>query len=292
VAAPALAERADATAGQTARVDAHRWIDSFPSGLAVQARLLRALLDAVEADPRWEGLELSCSLPAGRADADSDLDVGLWHAEGDRPDDAEIETMLRGLGEVVEVNAQLWEGVPRWWVQYADGGQIDLVVLAPADRPGLAPGAVALLDRRGRFAMAFVPSVLRAAPEQPRQWLLDGWEALANVAKYLRRDSLLEAVEQLHRARQRVFQLWATGEDVDYPVFGLTSLLDAEQASLPPGIEATYPTVDPTSATAAAATLAGVLSQAGWHADPFLDTPLASYVTTRLRSAAGGHGLS
>lgn len=275
----------------TAQMDAYRWIDALPPELAVQARLLRALIAAVEADPRWEALELGCSLAAGRADADSDLDVGLWHVDGARPGDAEVEAMVRGLGDVVEVSAQPWDGVPRWWGQYADGGQLDLVVLAAADRTGRAPGAVVLLDRSGRLADEFTPTVLSARPGEPRQWLLDGWEALAHAAKYLRRGSLLEAVEQLHRARQRIFQLWAAGEGVDYPVFGLTSLLDAEAATLPPGIESTYPVIAPASVAVTADTLARALSAAGHHVDPALDTPLADYVTAKLaRAAAVVHG--
>ena len=80
----------------------------------------------------------------------------------------------------------------------------------------------------------------RAGPDDPRNWLFDGWEALGNVAKYLRRGSVLEALEQVHRARERVFQLWAAGLGVPYPSFGLTSLLDEPSPSLPPGIEDTY----------------------------------------------------
>lgn len=81
---------------QTVDVEAHRWIEDLPPVLAVQARLLRALLGAVEADVRWDALEPGCSLAAGRADAYSDLDVGLWHAGDARPSDEEVETMLRG----------------------------------------------------------------------------------------------------------------------------------------------------------------------------------------------------
>jgi hypothetical protein len=97
-------------------------------------------------------------------------------------------------------------------------GQVDLVVLPAHDRPERAPGAVALLDRSGRLAGEFVPTALRPGPDEPRQWLLDGWEALSNVAKYLRRGSLLEAVDQLRHGRQRVLQLWAAGQGVDYPL--------------------------------------------------------------------------
>jgi hypothetical protein len=266
-------------------MDVDHWIDSLPSALAVQARLLHVLVAAARADSRWEALELGCSLASGRADAESDLDVGLWHG-GARPDDAEIEAMVRGLGEVVEVSAQPWGGVPRWWVQYVDGAQLDLVVASAAERPGRAPGAVVLLDRSGRFAGEFVPAVLHARSGEPRQWLLDGWEALSNVGKYLRRGSLLEAVDQLHRARQRVFQLWAAGERVDYPGFGLTSLLDAESATLPPEVNRTYPAIGPASVAAAACALARLLRIAGRHADPALDTPLSDYVTAKLAAAS------
>ena len=200
--------------------------------------------------------------------------------------------MVRNLGEVVALSAQPWEGMPRWWVQYSDGAQLDLVV-APADeRPGRAPGAVVLLDRSGgRFATEFVPKVLHAAPHEPEQWLLDGWEALSNVAKYLRRGSTLEAIEQIHRARQRVFQLWSVGEHVDYPRFGLTSLLDATSATLPPNVESTYCLVGQESATAAACALARLLRIAGRHANPALDTPLSEYVIAEL-TAQAVHGAS
>jgi hypothetical protein len=68
----------------------------------------------------------------------------------------------------------------RWWVQYADGGQINLVVLPAANRPGRAPHSVALLDRHGRLAQTFTPHSWTAAPDEPRRWLLDGWEALTD----------------------------------------------------------------------------------------------------------------
>lgn len=271
-------------------VDGYRWIDQLSAELAVQAGLLRRLVTAVEADARWEALDLGCSVAAGRADPDSDLDVALWHAPGAAPDGDVVDSLVRDLGPVVEVSAQPWDGVPRWWVQYADGGQVDLVVLDGAERSGRAPGSVSLVDRSGRGATEFTPTSLRATAEQARAWLLDGWEALSNVAKYLRRGSLLEATDQLHRARQRLFQLWAVGEGVDYPVFGLTSLLDADGGDhLPPGIEATYPSIDTMSVRRAAQALARSLPAAGRHTNPGLDTPLADFVTAKLGGAGDRH---
>jgi hypothetical protein len=108
------------------------WIAGLGPDLAVQARLLDGLLTAVEADPRWEWLELGCSVANGRGDELSDLDLGLGYLDEAALDG--VAGMLRGLGPVVDLSAHPYDGVPRWWVQYADGGQIDLVALA-AERP-------------------------------------------------------------------------------------------------------------------------------------------------------------
>jgi hypothetical protein len=265
--------------------DGRAWIEGLGPELAVQARLLRGLLAAAEADERWAWLELGCSVAAGRGDAWSDLDVALGYVGDDPPPVDEVSAMLRGLGDVIDLSAGPWDGASRWWVQYKDGGQIDLVMLPAAGRPGRAPGSVVLLDRAARLRETFTPRVWRAQPDEPRQWLMDGWEALGNVAKYVHRDSLLEAIEQVHRARGRVLQLWAAGEDVEYPSFGLASLLDAPDAGLPEGIEATYPVADRESVLEVALALAAMLHLAGEHAEPGTDTPLRGYVTALLRDA-------
>jgi hypothetical protein len=258
------------------------WIQDLPPELAVQKRLLTGLLDAIESVGEWEWLEVGCSVAEGRADALSDLDLALGYQGDDQPAVEAVTTLLRSLGDVVDVAEQPWENYHRWWVQYADGGQIDLVVL-PADvRPGRPPGSVPLVDRKGRLRKTFTPSIWSTDQEQPRRWLLDGWEALANTNKYLRRDSLLEANEQLARARQRIFQLWAVGEGVKYPVFGLTSLLDVAEAKLPPSIEATYPTLGQEQVHAAALSAATLLHAAGQHAEPGLDSPLREWVVAQL----------
>ena len=191
---------------------ARQWIRGLGPELLVQALLVEALLTAVEVDARWDWLELGCSVAEGRGDALSDLDVGLGYVGEQPPPVEEVSDMLRRLGEVIDLSASLWNGVPRWWIQYADGGQIDLVVLPASSRTGRAPGSVALLDRTGRLSDTFTPQISRASPEDLHGWLLDGWEALSNVAKYLQRGSILEAIEQIHRARTAVFRLWTAGE--------------------------------------------------------------------------------
>jgi hypothetical protein len=266
--------------------DARGWIAGLGPGLAVQARLLDGLLTAVEADPRWEWLELGCSVAAGRGDELSDLDLGAGYTdEAALPG---VDAMLRGLGPVVDLSAAPYDGVPRWWVQYADGGQIDLVAMPAARRPGLAPDGVALLDRTGRLAVGFTPSVWRAGPDDPRHWVMDGWEALSNVVKYVRRGSLLEAVDQVHRVRERIFQLWAAGSGVPYPAFGLTSLLDEPVPDLPPGIASCYAVPERESVVAAARAAAQLLGVAGERAQSGLDTPLREFVGERLANVDRG----
>lgn len=269
---------------------AEQWIDELAPRLAGQAALLRRLLSSVEPDDRWSWLELSCSVADGRGDELSDLDLGLGYAGREAPTAEDVTALLAGLGDVVDIAAQPWEGAHRYWVQYRDGGQIDLVVVPAEFRDGRAPRSVALLDRAGHLERTFVPRQLRARPAEPREWLLDGWEALSNIAKYLRRNSVLEAVEQLHRARTRVFQLWAAGEQVDYPVFGLTSLLDDSQARIPSDIEATYPRAGSADVLAATLRVAELLSRAGRHARAGLDTPLREFVTDQLLGLVGSLG--
>jgi len=264
--------------------DARQWIGALGGRLKVQAGLLQSLLDAAEADDQWEWLELSCSVANGRGDELSDLDVGLGHRGDVPPPTEEVTRMVRDFGDVVEVSVQPWDRFTRWWVQYANGGQLDLVVMPAANRPGRAPNSVALLDRSGVLVETFTPKAWAALPEEPRYWLLDGWEALSNVAKYVRRGAVFEGIEQLHRARTAAFQLWAVGEHVAYPSFGLTSLLDDQHARLPEGIEATYPVAQQPQLLDAALATATILRHAGHHAQPELDTPLADYVITRLRA--------
>lgn len=260
---------------------ARQWIRALDPDLAVQARLLERLLEAVEPDARWEWLELGCSVAEGRGDALSDLDLALGYAD-EAPPAHEVTAMLRALSPVIDIADSPWDEVHRWWAQYADGGQIDLIAMPAGARPGRAPGSVALLDRNGRLAETFTPRSWRAGPDEPRQWLVDGWEALANTAKYAQRHSLLEGCEQVARARQRICQLWAVGEGVPYPSFGLTSLLDAAEPNLPPDIESTYPTPTREGVTDAALAAARLLHLAGQHAQQDLDSPLRQYVTERL----------
>lgn len=237
--------------------DLGAWLDGL--ALPAHAALLRELTDRVSADARFVWLELGCSLPAGRGDTWSDLDLGLGvrgDVEAARP---AVAALLADLGPTLVLHAHDWGGVPRWWVVYRSGLQVDLVALAADGRPGRAPDSVALVDRDGRLAHEFRPSISEAAPGDVEGWALDGWEALANVAKYLARGSVHEALDQLHRARTALLRTQAAAEGVRYPAFGLTSLLDDDRAALPAGLDATYAIADATSVRAAASACADLL---------------------------------
>ncbi len=260
--------------------DPRAWIAALPAALARQAALLAALLDRLGPDPRWDWLELGCSVPAGRGDELSDLDVGLGYA-GDPPADDEVTGLLYALAPVVDHQLQDWAGNRRWWVYYRDGAQLDLLVVpAQFRRNGRARGSVALLDRSGRLASEVAPRSLRATPAEPREWLLEGWESLSNLVKYVHRGSLLEALDQLHRGRACAYRLFAHAAGVDCPGYGLTSLLDDPRAPLPEGVHGTYAPVDRAAILVAASRLAELLAATGRRAG--VSSPLGPVIAARL----------
>ena len=89
------------------------------------------------------------------------------------------------------------------------------------------------------------------------------------------------AREQVHRARTVVFRLWAAGEGVPHPVFGLTSLLDHASAKLPDGIDATYATTEPAAVLVAAQVTLKLLKTAAHHVDPERNSPLQEFAARR-----------
>jgi hypothetical protein len=125
----------------------------------------------------------------------------------------------------------------RFFAQYRDRTQVDLTV-------GFAlvvnlPRVVVLYDPEGAVHIAG-DEVLEAKPDEVRVWACQGWEALANIGKYVRRSSYWEAVDQLHEARANLFRLWALAERVPQARYGVTALVDAG-AGMPPAIEKSIP---------------------------------------------------
>lgn len=256
--------------------------------------VIDALRREVEASDVWRWLELSCSLAAGRGDALSDIDVGIGH---DVPVD---EVRSRGLAltaalgvplDVLAHREDAWPpGILRFAVEYATGVQLDLVVMPADQRPGLPEGSIALIDKDGRLSESWVPPVTSVNDEQAREWVMLGWWALSNTAKYVQRGSLFEAVESLREARTQALRLFAAGRGVPYPSFGLTTLLDFEPFEVPTRFENTYslPT-DPAGVIAAAWAIADLLGSAASAAGEILgkdlSTPWRAVAESRLQVA-------
>lgn len=256
------------------------WLDSLPPAVASQRDLLRRLLAAVEADPRFLWLQLSCSLAEGRGDTLSDLDLGLgvveehWESINiDLP--ALLESLAPPVGALYHRLPQMGDQPHlRAFIQYSNGVQIDLVAV-PARLPrGRKPGDIMLYDPDGLLAQTWDQSVLQATPETVYEWTFLGWVALADLAKYVQRGSAWEALERLHEARTQVWRLWAVATSLRYPGFGLTEVLDHPEVSIPPGIEATTASADLPAILQAALACADLLRETSRDAARETDAPL------------------
>jgi hypothetical protein len=115
-------------------------------------------------------------------------------------------------------------------------------VLLPAEwRDGVPDRTCVVVDKDGRLGTPWTPPSRRPPDEAMlREWMFLGWWALSASAKYLSRQSLVEAVEALGEARKHALQLYAVSRSVPYPGFGLVSLLDFPPFELPPSLVDTY----------------------------------------------------
>ncbi len=246
----------------TARDDA--WLDNL--GLPGHAEILRRFLDEVERQPVFRFVELSCSVARGAGDELSDLDLGLGIADEQWPAALSIvPALLRRLGETVDLLEHVlaeWGDIPhrRFFVQYRDRVQVDLVAFPASRRSGMPPGSVALYDPDGRLMATMVSKLERATPEEVHEWVFLAWVALADLDKYVRRESPWEALERLHKARTYVWQLWAIAIEAPYPSFGLTSVLDQPASAGPPGLAETVATLESDDIRRAGLALADLLS--------------------------------
>jgi hypothetical protein len=270
------------------------WLEALRGRLPGHASLIDALLAICQNDERIRVLELQCSLARGAGDELSDLDLGMavrydaWErVAGELPD------QLRRLAPTVDLLEHTiaeWGARPhrRLFVQYADGRQIDLVVQPASAVSGRVPDAVVLHDPDRRLADERIMPAATASATDVHAWELLGWESLANLAKYLERGSAWEALARLDQARDLALRLWAAAEGVSYPLFGLTSLLDADRPTLPDGLEATAARADLDELAVAARACAELLRLAGARARRRVgiaaaESPMAAWVSERLR---------
>lgn len=277
-------------------MDASDWIARLPEDLARQRVMLDALLQEIRRDPRWRWLELGCSIARGTGDALSDLDIGLGVDDVVWAETLNVvPDLLAPLGEIVDV---LYARLPAMgdqphhyvFAQYANGVQVDLV-LVPAGPPSrVQPENIVLYDPDARRTEPWAEDVLQAGAGSVREWTFLGWKALADVAKYLQRGSLWEALERLHEARTQVWRLWAVAQGVRYPLYGLTAVLDHPESALPFGIESTVARCDWHELKQAAVACAGLLRDTSSAAAEItrVDLPgdMAAFVDERLRVLA------
>jgi len=228
----------------------------------------------------------------------SDLDLGLGARQKAWPDCLQtINKLVAPLGEVVDVlHHQIaeWGDRPhqRTFVQFRNGVQLDLEAFPIPPSVGLSPQSIALYDPDGLLRQTVTPRIMQAGRSDIREWAFLGWTALADLTKYLRRGSLWEAMQRLHEARTQVWRLWAAAQDLPYPLFGLTAVLDEPWAGIPPGIESTVAALelnDLLRAGQACALLlegAGALAAERWQAE--LPSDMAIYVRSGLQRASEG----
>lgn len=222
---------------------ADAWLAGLPENLAAQRRIMQTLLELCRDRPDARVFLVGCSMGRGAADEFSDVDCFV----GSTPDGVDdvvraVVSALPAMGEFVDRLVHLYAGMTRIVGQFAGTVQLDLVV-APA-HTGRAPDEIVLYDPEGRLVGDRTVDADRIDAELVREWAFLGWEALANLVKYVRRGSSWEALARLNAARDRIWSLWAGARGARYPVFGLSQVLDRDPADLPAGIEETVADLD------------------------------------------------
>jgi hypothetical protein len=277
--------------------DGARWIEELPAGLAAQQGLLRGLRAFCQADPDVRWLAVGCSLARDAGDWLSDIDgaVGV-SVEQFAAVFPRVRAAVDGLGELVEsYHHQLPEVAlthERIFAQYADRSQLDLVVYPSTVFGGSIPNVVVLYDPDFVLAVPAREESAPVSPSQVREWTFQGWCALADLGKYVRRGSAWEALERLHEARAQVWQLWAAVRGVPQPQYGLTSVLDYSASRLPPGIEETVSDLDLGHLVAAGLRVAELLGavgdQLGESQRAALPLAMGRFIIDDLRAAFTG----
>lgn len=272
------------------------WIDQLPGELSGQQGIMRALLAFSEDDANVSWLVIGCSVARGAGDRMSDLDMAIgigtevWEAARDR-----VRAAADGLGDLVDRYWHQLPGVPdpheRIFAQYADGCQLDLVLLPAKVTSGGLLRSVVLYDRDGQFAgagMEWGGPTPRPTDEQIREWAFGGWCALADLSKYVRRGSVWEALERLHEARTQLWRVHAAASGIADPQYGLTSVLDFAPDDIPTRIGETVAGLTLPGLLAAARQVARLLTEAGQRlpagTQEALPHAMAAYVTAVLDS--------
>ncbi len=270
------------------------WISALGAGLERQRQALLELLDFCETTEAVSSLSVGCSLGRGAADKLSDVDAAL--GVDATPGEAGAE-IVRGVEEALlgrlqgerlvdvlrEETATGGFYARRVFAQLVDGVQLDLAVVAEGEvrRGDAAPDFVTVYLSGAPAQRPPMPSAYDVSGDQVRTWAFQGWRALLDADKYLRRGSAWEAHQRLHEARQWIWRLWAAAEGAAYPWHGLSQALDHDPDRLPPGVRSTVAGLDLADVRRAVAASADVLDRSAtaaagrWSAT--LPTAFAAY---------------
>ena len=204
------------------------------------------------------------SIARGTADQYSDLDTRIWvsddHYEAAL---ADLPALVRSISPTLDI---LFEtpGSPYLFVQFADGVQLELSSGRVSEASERDHGVVVLLDRDGLWDQPYEP-----APAWDQDlWLGWAWMALSDVDKYLRRESLWEALTTLEKARSLLLRHHAVVTGMTDPEYGVTSILDYG-GRLPEGLESTLAGLDAADIRRAACACAKLV--ATYDRRPFAD---------------------
>jgi hypothetical protein len=110
---------------------------------------------------------------------------------------------------------------------YQDGRQLSLVIMPSATRTGLAPEALALVDKLDRLSTSLDRATWDPDADARREWAFLACIAAGDVLKHARRGTYWRALRSLTEARDLYLQLVAAQEQVVFPQFGAVSLENA-----------------------------------------------------------------
>jgi hypothetical protein len=206
----------------------------------------------------------------GTADEYSDLDTRIWVSDDQYEAAlADLPSLARSIGPTLDI---LFEtpGSPYLFVQFADGVQLELSSGRASEASGRDQGVVVLLDRDGLWGQPCQP----APAWDQNLWLGWAWIALFDIDKYLRRDSLWEALTTLEKARSLLLRHHAAETGMRDPEYGIASILDYG-GRLPEGLESTVARLDAAEIRRAAYACAELLAT-------YDQRPFADFVMSRL----------
>lgn len=190
------------------------------------AEIVESLTAWARETPWVEWLELAGSLGRGAGDEHSDIDAGVGLLDG-----GDLDAIEHAVTEFAPTAAVLRQpfgpDTTHLVCIYQDGRQLSLVVMPSATRTGLAPEAVALVDKLDRLSNSLDRATWDPDPDARREWAFLACIAAGDALKHARRGTYWRALRSLTEARDLYFQLVAAQEQVVFPQFGAVSLENA-----------------------------------------------------------------